>query len=76
MSCCVNRSFKQLKDAQRDYQDWGNFLGGICDLMDNNLASKKTSFSMQGFEAKPDFPKLEIQVPDDRCEMETSDTKW
>ena len=40
------------------------------DGKDGKITSK-SSVSTQGFEGKPDFPKIEIQVPDDRREMET-----
>ena len=31
---------------------------------------------MQGFDGKPDFPTIDIYVPDDHREMETSDQDW
>ena len=78
-------SFKQLKAAQRDYQDWGNSLGNIDLVMmatspeeqdGTKSKSAKPNISLQGFEGMPDFPKVEIYVPDDRKEMATADGNW
>ena len=55
----IQASFHQLKAAQRDYQDWGNVIDGLYDMIEKEENSKKT-VSLQGFEGKPDFPKIDI----------------
>ena len=37
---------------------------------------KEKQVSEQGFEGMPDFPKVEIFVPDDHKEMDTADGNW
>ena len=42
------------------------------ELEELGLEVKKVkSVSVQGFQGKPDFPKIDIHVPDDKREMET-----
>ena len=69
--------------AQRDYQDWGNSLGNIDVMMltiesadGKKKSSKKPTFSQQGLENMPDFPLVDIYVPDDHKEMATADGNW
>lgn len=69
MAAC--RSFSQLKAAQRDYQDWQK-ESGIDDIMARESLNVKP-LSAQGFDGRQDFPKVEIRVPDDGREMDTSD---
>lgn len=38
--------------------------------------SKEKTVSAQGIMEKPDFPRIEIVVPDDKREMETQDQSW
>ena len=71
----IKASFKQLKLAQKDYQDWGNYEPGFEEIVDKEK-SKGKKFSAQGIMEKPDFPKIEIVVPDDALEMETQDKDW
>ena len=60
--------------AQRDYQDWGNYMGPgtILEMVEQEDKNIKST-SVQGFEGRQDFPKIEIHVPDDHREMDTSD---
>ena len=37
---------------------------------------KEIKLSDQGFEGKPNFPKLDIRLPEDLREMETPDGDW
>ena len=63
--------------AQRDYQDWGNYQGPatILELVQQEKNNVKQT-SSQGFEGKPDFPKIDIYVPDDHREMDPIDMDW
>lgn len=50
-------------------------MGDINDIIDSENANKK-SVSLQGFEAKPDFPQVDIVVADDKREKELFDQDW
>ena len=50
-------------------------MGNIAELIENEAKNVK-AVSLQGFEGKPDFPKVDIQVPDDHREMELADQDW
>lgn len=39
-------------------------------------SNKVKTISVQGFEGKLEFPKIEIHVPDDKREMDPSASDW
>ena len=55
-----NRSFHQLKEAQRDYQDWSAKTHGFEDLIKSEMKNNKNKCSAQGLDDRCDFPYIEI----------------